>query len=169
MSKRKISEISGNTKRHVILSDEDIAKKANDAKNKNTENQNKRADKAFRRFLTEADCSSLDYWLFEESELDNYLAKFWHGVRKEGVSDINDQTDEDIDKKTRKYTVASMKAFWYALNRVLKQKGHFYDITDKKGLSFRKSQSAFDTVLKESLKYILRQKSLKMVNKIQFS
>ena len=81
--------------------------------------------------------------------MDKYLAKFWHGVRKTGLNDIDQETTEDNMKKSLKYSAGSMKSFQYALNRVLKKHGHIYDITDKKGCSFRRSNAAFDTVMKE--------------------
>ena len=41
------------------------------------------------------------------------------------------------------YSANTMKNFWYALNRILKFKGHEYDIMNKHSLSFKKSQQAF--------------------------
>ena len=61
MSKRTFSDISipfPGTTRNVILTDDQIEQRNELAKNKNTENQNKRADKAFRNFLTEAGVES---------------------------------------------------------------------------------------------------------------
>ena len=151
MPKRKLSDISipfPGTTRNVIVTDEEIENKNEQAKNKNRENQNKRADKAFRNFLTEAGVTNTEYWLFEEQEFDKYLAKFWHGVRKTGISDVEDEST-DIMKKNLKYSAGSMKSFQYALNRMLRKHGHLYDITDKKSVSFTQSNAAFETVMKE--------------------
>ena len=41
------------------------------------------------------------------------------------------------------YTANTMKNFCYSLNRILKRKGHLYDIIHKNTASFKKSQQAF--------------------------
>ena len=112
MTKHKSSDIPFNlpgTKRNVILTDKEVENKNQQGKNKNTQNQNKRADKAFRNFLTEAGVESTEYWLSEEDELDKYLAKFWHGVHKNGLRDVESECDTDDQKKHLKYSAASMK------------------------------------------------------------
>ena len=51
-------------KKHFkILTDGEIELKRQKLKKKNTEKQNKRADKTFQKFLKEAECDSTEYWL----------------------------------------------------------------------------------------------------------
>ena len=47
------------------------------------------------------------------------------------------------------YSANTMKNFWYALNRILKSKGHLYDIISPSSLSFRRNQKAFTASQKE--------------------
>ena len=63
----------------------------------NIEKSEKKAHKAFTRFLTQLSCPNTDYWYFDEPELDNYLAKFWLGVQKCDIDDTSD--DEECDRK----------------------------------------------------------------------
>ena len=55
--------------------------------------------------LAEAGNTSLDYHLFEESELSDWLCKFWFVARK---------------KDGEMYTVNSLKSFKYAISHHLK-------------------------------------------------
>ena len=113
----------------------------------NTVKSDNKADRAFRRFLTSSGCTNTDYWFFEEPELDNYLAKFWLGVRKEEDIDSDSENDQK-DQKDIKYSVNTLRNFRYALNRNLRNKGHLYNITEK-GTSFLKSHEAFKVAIKE--------------------
>ena len=47
------------------------------------------------------------------------------------------------------YKANSLRNFRYSLNRILRTKGHLYDITSKKTTSFQKSQQAFIDAIKE--------------------
>ena len=64
----------------VLTNDELKAKMEDLEENQNSVNSEKRADKAFRQFLSESGSKSVEYHLFEE-ELDNWLYKFWFGAR----------------------------------------------------------------------------------------
>ena len=129
------------------LSDEQLLKRLKDGQNCNTAKSERKADKAFTRFLTANAAESLEYWFFEEPELDNWLAKFWLCVRKdENDSDTEDEDSQnkplDPQKKSLMYSANTLRSFRYGLNRILRSKGHLYKITDK-GTSFIKSDEAF--------------------------
>ena len=84
--------------RFVLYSDEDINAKHESNKNKNTTKTEERANKAFQRFLQEMGKSNLEYWYYDEEELDNMLAKFYHGAHKDPDSDF-ESDPEDPEKK----------------------------------------------------------------------
>ena len=86
--------------------------------------------------------TNVDYWYYEEPELDCYLSKFWFGARKDPDSDYESDND-DPERTNLMYSVNTMRSFRYSLNRILKTKGHEYDIMHKNSLSFKKSQQAF--------------------------
>ena len=95
-------------------------------------------------------CTNTDYWYFEEPELDNYLAKFWLCVWKEEDSDSDESDIEQQNKKDNKYSANSLRNFPYALNRILRTKGHLYNITEtEKGTSFLKCNEAFKVAIRE--------------------
>ena len=52
------------------------------------------------------------------------------------------------EKMDKLYSTNTLPSFRYSLNRILKHKGHLYDITTK-GTSFMKSDEAFKVALKE--------------------
>ena len=62
------------------------------------------------------------------------MATFWWNARTQ---------------KGEKYKASSLETLRHGLKRALKSFGHEYDITDKKCLSFAKSQKAFDTAKKD--------------------
>ena len=126
----------------IVYTDEEIKAKQDAGKNKNTTKTKERADRAFRRFLSECGETDLDYWNYQEPDLDSYLSKFWFGARKDPDDDYKSDSD-DPDKKELMYSANTIKNFQYALNRILKFKGHEYDIMNKHSLSFKKSQQAF--------------------------
>ena len=134
-----------------MVNNDELANKSKRAKNENTEKAEKRAHKAFNNFLLAIGISEdkTDYWNYEEPELDNYLAKFWFGARKISDNDEEEDTTDDPELKQRMYKATSLRTFCYGLNRILKQRGHLYDITDKKTASFVKSQQAFNDAIKE--------------------
>ena len=63
--------------------------------------------------------------------------------------EIDDEEDNDPQMKNRMYSANTLKNFRYGLNRILKSKGHLYDIIHKKTTSFIGSQKAFADALKE--------------------
>ena len=128
--------------RCVVFSDEKLQRKQEAGKNKNTTKTEERANQAFQKFLRQCGESNVDYWFYEEPELDNYLSKFYFGARKDADSDF--ETDsEDPERQELMYSANTMRSFRYALSRILQSKGHEYDIMHKNSLSFKKSQQAF--------------------------
>ena len=85
----------------------------------------KKAHKAFTKFLTQMGCNDLEYWLYEEPELDNYLAKYWLGARKYTQHKDSDDEAKNKDVTDKLYSVNTIHNFWYALNHILKQKSFF--------------------------------------------
>ena len=134
-------KFKGNCK-NIVYTDEQIKAKQDGQKNKNTIKTEERANRAFRRFLHDCGEVDLDYWNYDEPELDNYLSKFWFGARKSPDSDYESDQD-DLEKTQLRYTANTMRNFRYSLNRILKGKGHQYDIIHENSLSFNKSQRAF--------------------------
>ena len=120
-----------------MLSDEEIKQKKESLKNKNTQNADKRAETAFRNFLSDAGCDSTEFWFFTEHDLDSWLSKFWFGAR----------TVPQKEKESDMYSVNTLRGFAYGINRILRKHGHEYDIT--KSLNFRKSQDAYKAAIKE--------------------
>ena len=108
--------------------------------------------------MTQCGEVNLEYWSYEEPELDNYLSKFWFGARKNPDSDY--ESDKDYPEcQNLMYSSNTMKSFRYLLNRILKQKGHEYDIMNKNSLLFKHSQQAF----------LDSQKELKALGKAQIN
>ena len=126
--------VSKMAKRFVLMNDSDLEIKTKKCKNENTEKSEKRADKAFTNFLITIGCdpNQTDYWNFTEPELDGYLAKFWFGARKDICEGKSEDNSEDPYTKKRMYKANTLHNFRYGLNRILRSKGHLYDITDKK-------------------------------------
>ena len=137
-----------NFDQHVIFTDDELLKKIKLSKNINTEKSERKAHRAFTRFLGQLGCHDLEYWNFEEPELDNYLAKFWLSAHKTNDEEDSDDAGEDKEKLGQLYSANSLRNFRYALNRILKEKGHLYNITTK-GTSFHKSDEAFKVALKQ--------------------
>ena len=138
-------------KRFIVLDDEELEQKTKKCKNYNTEKSEARADSAFRKFLMAMDVpeDKTDYWNYTEPELDNFLAKFWFGARKGICDEENESQEEDPQLKQRLYKANTLRNFRYGLNRILKNKGHLYDIASKNTASFMKSQQAFTDAIKE--------------------
>ena len=144
--KKKVKK--SDKQRFVLYSDKEIKDKQEANKNKNTTKTEDRANNAFQKFLKQIGKTDLDYWNYDEEELDNMLCKFYYGARKDPDSDYD--SDSDDPQKTRlMYSANTMKNFRYSINRVLKSKGHLYDIMSKNTLSFKKSQAAFVDSQKE--------------------
>ena len=78
----RVVELPQKKTKFILYSDEQIKAKQMAGKNINTTRTEERANQAFRRFLSESGEMNLDYWLYEEPELDNYLSKFWFSARK---------------------------------------------------------------------------------------
>ena len=127
----------------VLYSEEELKEKHDLSKNKNTIKSEARANSAFQKFLVQAGKEDLQYWFYEETELDEMLEKFWFGARKCSESD-NETEGEDTEKEDLMYSANTVKNFRYALNQILKNKGHLYDIINTSNMSFRKSQEAFE-------------------------
>ena len=125
------------------MDDDEIAAKSKKSKNINTDKSEKRADRAFRKFLEALGYAenNTEYWFFDEPTLDNCLAKFWFGARKDICEDNYNENDPDM--KDRMYSANTLKNFRYGLNRILKSKGHLYDIIEKKTCLFHKIETSF--------------------------
>ena len=139
-------------KRFLVINDDEFEEKTKRSKNNNTEKCEQRAHKAFVNFLMAngVDENSTDYWNYTEPELDKYLARFWFGARKDICEgDEENYNSEDPDMKDRMYKASSLRNFRYSINRILRSKGHLYDITSKHTTSFIKSQQAFVDAIKE--------------------
>ena len=147
--------MSTNTNKHfLVLNAEEIEAKSKKSKNINTDKCECKADRAFKKFLIALgkEENDTDYWFYDEVTLDDCLAKFWFGARKDICEDLpvdNYDDQEDPEMKSRLYKANTLKSFWYSLNRILKAKGHLYDIIDRRTASFIKSQKAFTDALKE--------------------
>ena len=131
-----------NKPKFVVYSDEEIKRKQEAGKNRNTTKTEEHADQSFCRFLSQCREEDLQYWNYSESDLDAYLSKFWFGARKDPDSDY-ESDENNPDHKELMYRANTMKNFRYALNCILKFKGHEYDIMNKHSLSFKQSQQAF--------------------------
>ena len=102
-------------KHFKLLSNEELKSKMTDLENTNSVYAEKQADKVSGQFLSAAGALSQKCHLFEEDELDNWLAKFWFGACTTKGDDF--------------YTVNSLKSFKYGLKRHLQKIGHAYNIT----------------------------------------
>ena len=89
-----------------------------------------------------------DNWDFTPESLDDYLAKFWFGARKNSKDDGEDEED-DANLSSAVYSANSIKNFRYALNRIIKKKCNGLDVTSKDNPVFNKSQTAFWNTIKE--------------------
>ena len=100
---RPAKKLKKDRTKFVVYTDEEIAAKHAAGKNKNTTKTEERADRAFRRFLTECGEEHTEYWNYTEPELDNFLSKFWFGARKDPDDDYESDTD-DPEKKSLMYS-----------------------------------------------------------------
>ena len=64
-------------------------------------------------------------------------------------NDTYESDQEDPERKASMYSANTMHNFRYVLNRILKSKGHLYDIISPSSLSFKRSQKAFTASQKE--------------------
>ena len=63
-------------------------------------------------------------------------------------SDSDESDNEGPDKKQNKYSANTLRNFCYALNPILRSKGHLFNITEK-GTSFMKSNDTFKVAIKD--------------------
>ena len=139
------------SKQFMLMSDEELDNKTKRCKNENTVRCEQRAHKVFTSFLMANRVSEgeTDYWNYPEPILDKHLSKFWFCARKTTADDGEAMENQDSELKENFYKASSLRNFQYSLNRILKTKGHLYDITDKRTASFQKSQQAFVDAIKE--------------------
>ena len=117
--------------RFKTLSEDELLQIKTKIKNPNIEKANKKAEHTFVEYLsTRPDIENTFFWLYKPEKLDSILAKFGFEVK---------MTDGE------NYRVSSLKHLMYGLNRVLKKKGHEYDIM--KSTQFMKSQEAFQQAI----------------------
>ena len=126
------------SKRFLLLTDDDLESKTKQCKNDNTLKSECKADKAFTKFLLAMGVEDTDYCNYDKPQLNSCLAKFWFDARK-NICDEEDSQDSTVESKDRLYKANLLRSFRYGLNRILKSRGHLYDITDKKIASFKKS------------------------------
>ena len=69
-----------NSSHFIVYSDSEIASKHEASKNRNTTNSENHANSAFQKFLSQAGKDDLQYWFYDEEELDSMLTKFWFGA-----------------------------------------------------------------------------------------
>ena len=134
--------------RFVLYSEEELQNKHEASRNYNTTKCEDRANAAFQKFLQQGGKTDMEYWLYKEDELDLMLEKFWFGARKDPGDDYQSDS-EDVQKVGLMHSANTMRNFRYALNRILKNKGHLYDIISPSSLSFKRSQKAFNASQKE--------------------
>ena len=142
-------KVKPNEKPHFVLySDEELQRKHDASKNINTTRSEERANSVFQKFLQQAGKKDLNYWYYDEPELDQMLEKFWFGARKDINLDTYNEAG-DCETEDSFYSANTMKNIRYSLNRILKNKGHLYDIINTSNMSFKHSQKAFFTSQKD--------------------
>ena len=90
--------------------DAEIKAKQKGRKKKNTTKTEEHADRAFQKFLIKCGEKQLDYWNYAESELDNFLCKFWFGAHKNSESDYETESD-DPKKKNLMHSANTIHSF----------------------------------------------------------
>lgn len=127
MPKRNFAEID----------DEQLEKKREELKNRNTKKSDKKVHKLFIEYLearwAEQVEHNYNYWMYSDETLDKILCKFWFEVRQA--------------KNNEMYNINSMKSIRYGVNRNLKKRGKDIDIT--KSDAYTKSQEAFADACRE--------------------
>ena len=63
--------------KYAMYSEEEVKARPAAGKNIKTMKRKEQADRAVRKFLSEAGETNLDYWYYEEPELDSYASCFW--------------------------------------------------------------------------------------------
>ena len=99
----------------VLYSDEELKRKHDASRNINTSRSKDCANTAFRKFLQQVGKSDLDYWFYEEEELDCMLEKFRFGAHKDIFLETDNAT-EDRENDELLYSANTMKNFHYPLN-----------------------------------------------------
>lgn len=123
------------TSRFVILTEEEVEEKQRSQQKKNTIAAEKKADRAFRDFLSECpEIESTNFYTFDIPMLDKYLRMFYFGAWQK-------------KDPTKKYTVSSLEQMRNSLSRALKRFGHTFDIT--KDSAFTKSIEGYKDACKE--------------------
>ncbi len=122
--------------RFATLTDEEIERKREEAKNQNTVVATKKSVKILMDFMTERDLLQGRSLLeFSEAELDEILQRFYFALRQ---------------KNGEQYCNSSLKGIQYGLRRYFYENGKDYDIVN--GSAFSKSRSDFTTVKKDNKK-----------------
>ena len=83
MESKQTKTVKRKLPQDLSLTDDQLDKKLKEGQNENMVKSEKKAHKAFTHYLSQNGAVDLNYWFFEEPELDNWLAKFWLCVRKE--------------------------------------------------------------------------------------
>jgi hypothetical protein len=121
------------TKRFEAISNEQLKQRQHNLENKNTTDNEKKAERLFKQYLAEIG-EDLNFCEFNEEKLDKHLAKFWFPART---------------KNGQKYKIGSLETIRYSLNRVLKRYGHKFDITKRECTAFTASIKAYEDAMTE--------------------
>ena len=121
-------------KRFVQLTDEDIEEKTRQLYNSNTEANEVKAVKCFKKYLESNNVENTDSFTYTEAKLDRWLKRFYWNACK---------SDNEM------YTTGSMNTMRYGFNRALRKYGHNFDITKYEFTSFTESIKTFDEACKE--------------------
>ena len=106
------------TQKHfLVLDSNELELRCKKSKNINTDKSEKRADRVFCKVLIALKKHEDDIdWNYDEPTLDNCLASFWFGARKDICEDnIQNENDEDPDMKSYIYSANTLKNFCYGL------------------------------------------------------
>lgn len=116
-------------KRFEAISDEQLKQRQHNLQNKNTIDNERKAERLFKEYLKEIGEEDLNFCEFSEEKLDKHLAKFWFAARTQNG---------------QKYKIGSLETIRYSLNRVLKRYGHKFDITKRECTAFAASIKAYE-------------------------
>ena len=84
----------------LVINSDELESRSKKAKNINTDKSEKRADTAFWKFLLALGKNEedIEYWLYDKPTLDDCLAKFWFGTRKDICEDEIIDDNKNIEK-----------------------------------------------------------------------
>lgn len=122
------------TRRFEVNSVEELNERLKNLQNKNSIENEKKAESQFKEYLKETGEDDINFFEFSEEKLDKHLAKFWFAART---------------KDRQKYKSGSLETIRYSLNRALKRYGHKFDITKRECTAFTCSIKAYEDATTE--------------------